>query len=282
MTMAVTALTLDEFKQFREYFYKKTGIEFDDSKRYFVDKRILRRIEATGARSFREYFVHMRFEASQSEFQELVNQMTVNETYFFREDHQFRVLVSDVMDEVVHNRRRRKGPTRLLSLPCSTGEEPYSIALHLIEEWPGLAQHDVELSGCDIDTVALGKCEDGVFGERSVQHVPPAMLKRHFTPLAGRRYRISDQIRDAVRFFPLNLSDPQQTRALKGYDVIFCRNMLIYFDDQSRRRAADTLFDALNPGGFLFLGHSESMSRMSSLYTVRKFTDAIVYQRPLS
>ena len=282
MTLATPTLSPNDFTIFREFFYKKTGIDFDDSKRYFVDKRLLQRMEATGASSFRDYFVKMRFEANQTEFQNIVNLMTVNETYFFREDHQFNCLVRSVLGEIVEIRKRRKGPIRMLSLPCSTGEEPYSIALHLIENWPPLAQHDVELAGADIDTQVLKRAGEGIFRTRSLQYVPAGVKKRHFTDIGQGQFQISEEIRDAIDLFRINLSNPDEARNLRGYDVIFCRNMLIYFDDRSRSMAANTLFDALHPGGFLFLGHSESMSRMSSMFTVRKFPDAIVYQRPLS
>lgn len=280
--MTVAALSAEDFRVFREYFYKKTGIEFEDSKRYFVDKRLLKRIEATGSHSFRDYFVKMRFEASQKEFQEIVNLMTVNETYFFRENHQFLCLLNSVLPELVDIRRRRKGPIRILSLPCSTGEEPYSIALHLLENWPGITEHDVELAGADIDTTVLDRAKQGAFSQRSVQNVQGPMLRKHFTRMDDGRFMISRDIRGAVDLFRINLSNPDDARALRNYDVIFCRNMLIYFDDVSRRAAAQAMYDALNPGGFLFLGHSESMSRMSSRFLIRKFPDAIVYQRPLS
>lgn len=282
MSAETPFLSPNDFTIFREYFYKKTGIDFDDSKRYFVDKRLLQRMEATRATSFRDYFVKMRFEAAQTEFQNVVNLMTVNETYFYREDHQFSCLINSVLGELVEIRKRRKGPLRILSLPCSTGEEPYSIALHLIEDWPLLAQHDVELAGADIDTQVLKRAGEGIFRTRSLQHLPPRVKKRHFSEIGDGQYQISADIRDAIHLFRINLSNPDEARSLRNYDVIFCRNMLIYFDDRSRIMAANTLYDALNPGGFLFLGHSESMSRMSSMFTIRKFPDAIVYQRPLS
>lgn len=280
--MTVMSLSTEDFRVFRDFFYKKTGIEFDDSKRYFVDKRILKRMEATGAGTFREYFVKLRFEASGEEFQQIVNLMTVNETYFYREDHQFQCLVGPVLDELVEIRKRRKGPIRILSLPCSTGEEPYSIALHLLENWQGIAHHDVELGGCDIDTTVLRRSREGIYGARSLSRLPDAVRRKHFTPAGDGEFRISDDIRSAVKFFRLNLSNPNEARALRNYDVIFCRNLLIYFDDVSRRMAAEALYDALAPGGFVFLGHSESMSRMCSLFAVRKFAQGIVYQRPLS
>ena len=276
------ALSQQDFNLFREFFYKKTGIEFDESKRYFVDKRLLKRIEETGAKSFRDYFISVRFESSQKEFQNIVNVMTVNETYFYREDHQFKTLTQQVLDELIAQPNRGTAPLRILSLPSSTGEEPYSIALQLIENWPGLDRHDVELDGADIDTNVLARASDGIYNQRSVQYLPPDVLDRHFTELSGGRYQISEDIRDAVNLFKANLANRDDCRKLRSYDVIFCRNLLIYFDDQSRQTAINALYDALRPGGFLFLGHSESISRMTSLFQVRRFPNSIVYQRPLS
>lgn len=280
--MSVLTLSKQDFDVFCEYFYKKTGIEFDESKRYFVDKRLLKRIDETGAKSFRDYFISLRFESSQKEFQNIVNIMTVNETYFYREEHQFKTLTSHVMNELVRSDRDADRPLRILSLPSSTGEEPYSIALQLMENWPGLSTYDVELEGADIDTDVLDRAHEGIYSRRSVQYLPPDVLKRNFTPLSGGRYQISEDIREAVHLFRTNLSNRDDCRNLRGYDVIFCRNLLIYFDDKSRQLAINALFDALNPGGFLFLGHSESISRMTSLFQVRRFPESIVYQRPSS
>lgn len=208
--------------------------------------------------------------------------MTVNETYFYREDHQFHTLTQDVLAEIVGRNLRRKDPLRILSLPSSTGEEPYSIALQLIENWRDLENYDVELAAADIDTDVLDKAREGVYNSRSVQYLPRDVLARHFTSVPGGRYQISDDIREAVHLFQANLSNREDARKLRRYDVIFCRNLLIYFDDKSRQQAINTLYDALNPGGFLFLGHSESISLMISLFQVRRFTESIVYQRPLS
>ncbi|NIY72437.1 protein-glutamate O-methyltransferase CheR [Marivivens donghaensis] len=280
--MSVLTLSKHDFDVFCEYFYKKTGIEFDESKRYFVDKRLLKRIEETGAKSFRDYFISLRFESSQKEFQNIVNIMTVNETYFYRKEHQFKTLTSHVMSELARSDRNTDRLLRILSLPSSTGEETYSIALQLMENWPGLATYDVELEGADIDTDVLERAQEGIYSRRSVQYLPPDVLKRNFTTLSGGRYQISEDIREAVHLFRMNLSNRDDCRKLRSYDVIFCRNLLIYFDDKSRQLAINALFDALNPGGFLFLGHSESISRMTSLFQVRRFPESIVYQRPSS
>jgi chemotaxis protein methyltransferase CheR len=269
----------EDFLKFREFFYRKTGILFEDSKRYFVDKRLVERIEATGYANFRSYFTFMRFQASGEELQALTNAMTVNETYFFREEYQFKCLVNSMLPEIV--KTKRPGSTiRIWSIPSSSGEEPYSIALYLTEYWPDIAHWDVELISSDIDTNILKKAREGRYSARSVQHLPAKLLQKHFRRLPDGDYQISDDFRQAVEFTRVNLNEPADTRPYRGFDVIFCRNLLIYFDDLSRRQAAEVFFDALNPGGFICLGHSESMSRITSVFKVRKFPDAIVYQKP--
>lgn len=269
-----------DFQKFAEFFYRKTGIHFDEGKRYFVDKRLIERIEATGAENFRAWFVALRFEADGAEMQHLVNAMTVNETYFFRESYQFDCLVNSLLDEVAA-RKRPGSRIRIWSIPSSTGEEPYSIAIYLLERWAKIDQYDVEILSSDIDTAVLQSAQRGVYSPRSVAHLPPAYLRKYFTATGDQEWRISRDLVDAVEFSRVNLSEPADTRRFRDIDIIFCRNLLIYFDDLSRRVAAEAMFDTMSPGGFMCLGHSESMSRMSSLYTVRRFPDAMVYQKPL-
>ena len=273
-------ITDADFQKFAEFFYRKTGIHFDDSKRYYVDKRLHERMLATGAENFRAYFVALRFEADGRELQQLVNAMTVNETYFFREAYQFDCLVNHMLDEVV----ARKPPgsrIRIWSVPSSTGEEPYSIAIYLLERWPGIDAHDVEILSSDIDTRVIDAAHEGVYTPRSVAHLPRDYLHKYFTPLDNGDWRISRDLVASVEFSQVNLSEPNDTRRFRDIDVIFCRNLLIYFDDLSRRVAAEAMYDALSPGGFICLGHSESMSRISSLYRMRRFPDALVHQKPL-
>jgi chemotaxis protein methyltransferase CheR len=160
-------ITDADFLKFRDFFYRKTGIHFDDAKRYFVDKRLLDRIEATGAEDFRSYFMALRFEAKGGELQQLVNVMTVNETYFFREAYQFDCLVNSLLDEVLL--RKRPGERiRIWSVPSSTGEEPYSIAIYLLERWPSIHAIDVEILSSDIDTTVLEAAQRGIYSQRSV------------------------------------------------------------------------------------------------------------------
>ena len=273
-------ITEADFEKFREFFYRKTGIQFDHTKRYFVDKRLIERIEATASENFRNYFVKLRFETDGQEMQALVNAMTVNETYFFREAYQFDCLVHSMLDDIVA-KRKPGSRLRIWSIPSSTGEEPYSIAIYLLERWPLIEQYDVEILSSDIDTSVLQSAQKGLYSDRSIANLPKPYLAKYFKRTAEGEWKLSRDIVDAVDFSRVNLSDPNDTRRFRDIDVIFCRNLLIYFDDTSRRMAAEAMFDALRPGGFICLGHSESMSRISNLFTVRRFPDAMVYQKPL-
>lgn len=273
------SISAEDFDKFREFFYRRTGIQFELSKRYFVDKRLMERMAATDSLNFRQYFMLLRFQASGEELQTLTNLMTVNETYFFREEYQFRCLVDSILPELVQRRQEDGKPVRIWVLPSSSGEEAYSIAIYLLEYWPQLLEHDVEIIASDIDTRILQHARAGRYSERSVSHLPLALRSKYFRRI-GDEYQINDTLRSAVEFTRVNLSDASDTRAYRDIDVVFCRNLLIYFDDLSRKAAAETFYDAMSPGGFICLGHSESMSRISSLYKVRKFPAAIVYQKP--
>jgi chemotaxis protein methyltransferase CheR len=275
-----TVITEADFEKFREYFYRKTGIQFDTGKRYFVDKRLIERIEATDSSNFRDYFVKLRFEASGQEMQALVNCMTVNETYFFRENYQFDCMVNSMLDELAST-RKPGSRIRIWSVPSSTGEEPYSIAIYLLERWPRIDQYDVEIMSSDIDTTVLDAAQRGIYSPRSVANLPKPYLAKYFNALPDGDFKLSRDVVDAVEFSRINLNDPAETRRFRDIDLIFCRNLLIYFDDISRRVAAEAMYDALRPGGFICLGHSESMSRISSLFDVRRFPDAMVYQKPM-
>lgn len=278
--MAENAISTEDFTKFSKFFYRKTGILFEESKRYFVDKRLMERMAATSSANFKSYFSMLRFQASGAETQILTNLMTVNETYFFREAYQFDCLVNSMLEEVVQY--KQPGDTiRIWSIPSSSGEEPYSIVIYLLEHWAKINQYDVEILASDIDTAILETAERGIFTPRSVQNVSRELLKKYFKKLPADNWQISNEIRDSVDFSRVNLIEAADTRRFSRIDVIFCRNLLIYFDDISRQAAAKTFYQAMSPGAFICLGHSESMSRMSNLFSVRKFNDAIVYQKPL-
>ena len=269
----------EDFAKFCEFFYRKTGIMFDPKKKYFAERRVADRMRKTGCATFREYFTNVRFEPSGDETQHLVNQMTVNETYFFREDYQLKALVEGILPDLVA-RRTWEGRVRLWSVPCSSGEEPYSLAIYILEQWADADRYNIEIMASDIDSAILAEAAAGVYGARALQRLSPALIRKYFTEQTNRRYRISADLRSSIDFSQGNVVDPAFMHRFRGIDVIFCRNMLIYFDDTSRRETIEAMYDCLAPGGFICLGHSESMSRISSLFRPRKYADSIIYQKP--
>jgi chemotaxis protein methyltransferase CheR len=269
-----------EFETFREFFYRHTGILYEESKRYYVDKRLIERFHATDTRSLREYLNIVRLQPSETEMQALINALTINETYFYRDEVQFESLVQSALPEIMANRRREK-VLRVWSSPCSSGEEPYSLAIQLLERWPAVDDYDIEIYGTDIDTHMLAAARRGIYSVRSIQYLPVSVLRKYFTRLSEGRHQICDELRSSVTFERINIMDVRQTRTYRDFDVIFSRNMLIYFDDKSRRIAADAFYDALRPGGFIWLAPSESMSRITPLFKVRSFPGANAFQKPL-
>ncbi|MEO8465276.1 MAG: protein-glutamate O-methyltransferase CheR [Gammaproteobacteria bacterium] len=271
-------LTEDEFRRLCEFLYRRTGMTFTQAKRYYVERRVVERMTATGSDSFEDYFGRLRSDVY-GEIEHFVNAFTVNETYFYREEHQLACLSSDLLPARLQMKPPGE-PIRIWSVPCSTGEEPYSIAIWLLENWPLVDQHDIEIVGSDIDTNAVSAARAGMYVKRAFMRLPPYLLEKYFEPEQDDAWKIIDDLRQSVHFTTANIVDRTQTNAHGRFDVIFCRNVLIYFDETSRRRAAENLYENLFPGGFICLGHTESMSRISPLFDVARFADAIVYQRP--
>ena len=269
-------LTEDELGRFCEYLYRRTGMIFGENKRYYIDRRVADRMRATGDADFRAYFDRLRGDAA--ELEQAINAFTVNETYFYREPHQFACLASDLLPALVQG-REPGSRVRILSNPCATGEEPYSIAIWLLENWPMVDAYNIDITGADIDTAALAQARAGFYEPRSLSRLPPHIAEAYFEP-DGAGHRLIRDLRESVTFEAANLVDAGAMRALGRFELVFCRNVLIYFDDAARRTVAEHLFDVLVPGGFLLLGHTESMARIDDRFLSRRFRDAVVYQRP--
>jgi chemotaxis protein methyltransferase CheR len=261
------------------FVYRRTGMSYGEAKRYYIERRVTDRMHRAGTRSLRAYLKIL--EADESEAEALINSFTVNETYFYREDHQLACLCRSLLPEIVA--RRRPGDlVRIWCVPCSTGEEPYSVAIWLLENWAMVDAYNIEIVGSDIDTAVLAAAAYGDYGTRALSRLSDEIKERYFEPAQGGMRRIIQDMRESVKFTQVNLVDADSMARAGRFDVIFCRNVLIYFDDASRLQATDHLFDALTPGGFICLGHTESMARISARFMTRRFEDAIVYQRALA
>ncbi len=270
-------LSAEELDLFCDFLRRRTGMIFGESKRYYIDRRVADRMTATGDDDFPAFFARLNRDAS--ELEKTVNAFTINETYFYREAHQLACMTRELLPLVVKD-RTPGAKVRILSLPCASGEEPYSIAVWLLENWPMVDAYNIEIVGADIDTAALALARHGWYGPRALSKLPENLADAYFEPAEGERRRLIQDLRESVTFARANLIDPFSVRALGRFDLVFCRNVLIYFDADARRAAASQLYEALNPGGWLLLGHSETMTQIDERFVLRRFADALIYQRP--
>jgi len=264
-----------DFVKLRDFLYRKTGIFIDDKKHDQFTKKLVPYLEKNDYQNFRAFFHSIRFGNNQKILQDVINLITVNETYFYREKHQFDSLINEILPRIVKD-KRSNDPIRILCAPSSSGEEPYTIALNLLDENEILSNNDIEIVAIDIDSKIINKAHDGVFNKRSVQFIPNHLLNEYFDFYDG-SYHIVDMLKNAINFKVINVMDKSQMSKLGKFDIIFSRNMLIYFDDESRREVGVTFYDILKPRGYVFLGHADKMSRISSLFSTARVGKSLVY-----
>jgi chemotaxis protein methyltransferase CheR len=256
--------------------YKRSGMVFGESKRYYIERRVADLMSRSNTNSVRTYITTLRGDNLEAE--RLINSFTINETYFYREAHQLACLSNSILPDLI----RTKLPgdrIRIWSMPCSSGEEPYSIAIWLLENWHLVDAYNIEIIGSDIDSAVLHEAIEGYFSPRSLSRLPPNVLKDYFEPERNLQRRLIADLRESVTFARGNIIDRNSLGLLGSFDVIFCRNLLIYFDDAARATAANNIHALVNPGGYVCLGHTESMSRINDNFTAIRFPDAIVYQK---
>jgi len=272
-------LTDHELSEIRMLIEERTGIHFDESRERFLSTRVREHMHERGYTRATELLRAVR--KTNVEYDSLLERMLTQETSFFRYPAVFEAFEKRVLPEI-HVSKFWKNPRtlRVWSAGCSTGEEPYSIAIWLMENWSLVDTYNIEIVGSDIDTRALQAAAEGVYGERALARLSRDVIERYFQRVAGDEYRIDPGLRNSIEFTRANLIDATDMARYRDFDIVFCRNVLIYFDDASRRLAAENLYDCLRPGGYICLGHSETMSRISPLFDVCRFSEAIIYQRP--
>lgn len=274
----MTLINQADFEKLCQFIYRKTGIQIASSKYSTFGNKIEKMMIKNNLESFREFFHLLRFGDGTQLLQELINSITINETYFYREKYQFDVLVNKVFYEL-HNLKPAGEPFRVLCAPSSTGEEPYSIALQLLAENNIIHKRDIEIVGIDIDTDVIRRAQNGLFSKRSIQMIPPKILNDFFEKKGDDVFKIAPFLTEAVEFRVANVMDKTSMKSLGKFDAIFSRNMLIYFDDASKREVCVTFYEMLNQKGWLFLGHADNINRATSLFTTVKYGDALVYKR---
>ncbi|MEA3314284.1 MAG: CheR family methyltransferase [Campylobacterota bacterium] len=270
-----------DFVKLTDLLYRRTGISIDIKRYSLLVKKLDTYLEKKNFKSFRDYFHEIRFNKGNINiFQDLINIVTINETYFYREKYHFEILVDKVLYEL-DELRPKDEVFRILHSPCSTGEEAFGTVLHLLEEGKIVEQRDIEIIGIDIDSTVIQKSKHGLFSKRSIDFLPKSVLEKYFTQESPVTYRLDPNICNSVNFKVVNVSDKGEMRQLGKFDVIFSRNMLIYFDDASKKDVCMTYYNMLKSKGFVFLGHAESMNRIVSVFNTRKYDNQIVYQKQI-
>lgn len=274
-----TGLTARQFEALRDLIYRSLGLHFDESKVDFLDKRLEKRLSALAMTRVDDYLFHLRFlDGDGREMQELANLVTTNETYMFREFEQLQAFADHCLPEVLEKKEQSGVKTlRIWSAGCSSGEEPYTLAIILREVMHDAEDWDIRILASDIDEERLKMAQGAVYGPYAVREVPEEYATKHLRPAGLDTFRIAPETARLVEFQYINLNDLRTWRNLRNYDFIFCRNVLIYFDDESRRSVVNQFYHVLSPWGFLYLGHSESVSRISAAYRIRRLGPHLVY-----
>ncbi len=271
----------DVFRLLRDFIHGYCGIYFDDGSKFLLERRLSRRLEQRQLKNFEEYYHFLRYDRKrEEELTVLVDNLTTNETYFFRETPQLRAFSDEILPELRQSLSSRK-TLRIWSAGCSTGEEPYTIAILLLESGDWWRDWQVEILGSDINQRVLHTARKGVYKKGAHRASSPAMIAKYFIEEEKGNYRIIDKVRELVSFSYLNLLDPYKTSLISNMDIIFCRNVIIYFDREAKKKVIGSFYDKLREGGYLLLGHSESLINISNAFVLRTLKNDMVYQKPV-
>lgn len=262
-------LTDSQFARISALVHSQCGINLHDGKKELVRARLAKRLRTLGLPDFEAYMQLLRNDSG-TELVAMLDALSTNLTSFFRETDHFRYLAERILPRQTNSR------LRIWSAGCSSGEEPYSIAMQLAETLPRLEQWDVKILATDLSTRVLEQARQGVYAREKLQGLPAPISQRHFEPApGGGGLQVREGLRRLVHFARLNLMDPWPMRG--PFDVIFCCNVMIYFDKPTQSRLVARFWDLLHPGGTLFIGHSESLTGIRHRFVYRQPT---IYARP--
>jgi chemotaxis protein methyltransferase CheR len=267
----------DVFRLLRDAIYRRSGLWFAESSKYLLQKRLSPRARELNFDSFQKYFYFLQYDArSDAEFDTIYDLITTNETYFFREPAQLTAFTEEIVPDILSRKTVKK--VRVWSAGCSSGEEPYSIAM-LLQEADYFEHAAFEIFASDISQQALTRARKGLYRESAFRATDPRIRDKYFVRDNETTWHVSDEIRNRVSFGRLNLYDDGRVALLGTVDVIFCRNVIIYFDEASKKTVVNNFYNRLTGGGYLLLGHSESLMTLSTQFKLRHLKNDMVYQK---
>ena len=267
----------DVYRIFADMIRAHCGIDFTDSNRFLLESRVRHRVGELRLEDPRTYLHRLRYgPGGETEFDQLLDRITNPETYFFREPEQLAAFTEDLLPE--WEAQASPGPLRIWSAGCASGEEAYTIAM-LLEERNFFARHSAEIFGSDLSVGSLARARSGIFRENAFRQTSDERRARFFEPEGPGRFRIRESVRRRVAFGRVNLIETAKIAALPHFHVIFCRNVLIYLDERSKRAVVASLHDRLLEGGHLFLGRVESLVAFSTAFRLRQFSHDLAYRK---
>jgi chemotaxis protein methyltransferase CheR len=270
-----------EFKQLRDFIYAKSGIFFNESKMYFLENRLTRRLQEMGLKAYSEYLTILQGPKGAEELKKLFVEITTNETSFWRNPPQIEAFQNIVLPEAAKKARERgQMKLRIWSAACSSGEEPYTLAMVCQElKDTVLKGLQVEILGTDISEKVLAQAQDGIYGSYTLRNLTPNQLNRHFSSLGGDLFQVKPELQRLISYKNFNLVDYPGYKLLGMFDVIFCRNVLIYFDDTVKASVLKGFHGQLHPSAYLLVGHSESIHAYNVGFELLHFSKAMGYRR---
>lgn len=269
----------DVFRLLRDLVRDYSGIYFDDNSKYLLERRLSKRVKMHHLDNFRDYYRFLLYDKRrEEEFSSIMDILTVNETYFFRESSQLRAFSEEIMPDLKELKKKSKN-IRIWSAGCSSGEEPYTLAMLVLELGQSLNDFNVEIIGSDINQRVLQSARKGLYRKNSFRTTDRHFIKKYFTEEDG-AFKIKDEVRRLVHFSHMNIVDPYKAKFIGAVDVVFCRNVLIYFDLEARKKVTDNFFNRISDGGYLLLGHAESLINISTAFTLKHLKNDMVYQKP--
>ena len=277
--MLASRMNADELALLNELMTSELGLWFPDHKREILESRLGTRIAELRLRTFLDYYVLLQHDAGngRQEIAQLAELVTNNESYFFRETYQFDALFADALDEM-KDATRGERPIRLLSAGCSSGEDPYTLNIFARENQYRMFGYDVAIDAFDISRSRIAMCESACYARAALRALTPEQIEKYFVP-AGDGFRLKPPFRIGVNFRVGNLLRDETYGAAGTYDAIFCRNVLIYFPEETIIEAARRFHRALREGGLLFLGHSESIIGLTRFFEPVRIGNSIAYRR---
>ena len=273
-------MTDEEFLLLRDCIYGHCGIFFNSDSKFILEKRLSLRLTYLNIPTFNDYYFYLKYNRNKdAEFTDIMDVLTTNETYFFRESFQLKAFTDEIIPEMIKVKSARGDRSlRIWSAGCSTGEEPYTIAM-LLSDIPELKLWNIEIIGTDISQKVLQQARRAVYGKSSFRVTEDLQLKLFFDKQDD-GYKVKDSIREKVTIRHLNLFDSNCTVMLGMMDLVFCRNVIIYFDQSAKKKVVESFYNSLYDGGFLLLGHSETLMNLTSLFSLRHFKNDMIYQKP--